>query len=94
MENMYICMYKILPCIYRWVSRLANIPVNPRDGSNFIQYSIDLYKRIRSAAERFFGSKSFIHPFIQKDSDKLAVTVTYMASVNIACIMIHLRYGI
>jgi len=61
MENMYICMYKILPCIYRWVSRLANIPVNPRDGSNLIQYSIDPYKRIRSAAERFFGSN---HPFI------------------------------
>jgi len=32
-----------------------NIPVNPRNGRRPRPYNLELYKRMRSAAERFFG---------------------------------------
>jgi len=40
----------------------ANIPVNPRNGRKQRPYNIELYKKMRSAVERFFGwLKSFNH---------------------------------
>jgi hypothetical protein len=32
-----------------------NIPVNPRNGRKPRQYNIELYRKMRSAVERFFG---------------------------------------
>jgi transposase len=37
-----------------------NIPVNPRNGRKHRPYNVELYKRMRSAVERFLGwIKSF-----------------------------------
>jgi len=68
-----------------------NIPVNPRDGGKPRPYNIELYRKMRSAVERFFGwLKSFRRIIIRYE--KLAST--YKALVTIASIIIHLRYGI
>jgi transposase len=65
--------------------------VNPRNGRKPRPYSIELYRRMRSAVERFFGwLKSFRRIIIRYE--KLAST--YKALVTIASIIIHLRYGI
>jgi len=69
----------------------ANIPVNPRNGRKQRPYNVELYKKMRSAVERFFGwLKSFRRIIIRYE--KLATT--YKAFINIASTIIHLRYGI
>jgi transposase len=68
-----------------------NIPVNPRNGRKPRPYSIELYRKIRSAVERFFGwLKSFRRITIRYER----LASTYKALVTIASIIIHLRYGI
>jgi transposase len=68
-----------------------NIPVNPRNGRKARAYSIELYRKIRSAVERFFGwLKSFRRITIRYER----LASTYKALVTIASIIIHLRYGI
>jgi transposase len=70
-----------------------NIPVNPRNGRKPRQYNIEieLYRRMRSAVERFFGwIKSFRRIIIRYER----LESTYKALVTIAPITIHLRYGI
>jgi transposase len=69
----------------------ANIPVNPRNGRKPKQYKVKLYKRMRSAVERFYGwLKSFRRIIIRYER----LAETYKAFINIACIIIHLRYGV
>jgi transposase len=66
-----------------------NIPVNPRNGRRPRPYNLELYKRMRSAVERFFGwLKSFRRMVIRYER----LAVTYRAFIKIACIMIHLRH--
>jgi transposase len=66
-----------------------NIPVNPRNGRRPRPYNLELYKRMRSAVERFFGwIKSFRRIVIRYER----LAVTYRAFIKIACIMIHLRH--
>jgi transposase len=68
-----------------------NIPVNPRNGRKQGPYSIELYRMMRSAVERFFGwLKSFRRIIL--GYERLAST--YRALVTIASIIIHQRYGI
>ena len=68
-----------------------NIPVNPRNGRKSRPYNIELYRRIRSVIERFFGwLKSFRRITIRYER----LASTYKALVTIASIIIHLRYGI
>jgi transposase len=67
-----------------------NIPVNPRNGRRPRPYNLELYKRMRSAVERFFGwIKSFRRIVIRYER----LAVTYRAFIKIACIMIHLRHS-
>ena len=69
----------------------ANIPVNPRNGRKPIQCDIETYRRMRSAVERFYGwLKSFRRIIVRYE--RLAATCK--ALITIACITIHLRYGI
>ena len=68
-----------------------DIPVNPRNGRKPRPYNVELYRRMRSAVERFFGwLKSFRRIILRYE--KLAST--YKALATIASIIIHLRYGI
>ena len=68
----------------------ANIPVNPRRGRKDRPYKLDLYRKMRSAVERFFGwLKSFRRIVIRYDR----LVEMYRAFVILACIMILLRYG-
>jgi transposase len=68
-----------------------NIPVNPRNGRKPRPYNVGLYRRMRSAVERFFGRiKSFRRIIIRYER----LESTYKALVTIASIIIHLRYGI
>jgi transposase len=68
-----------------------NIPVNPRNGRKPRPYNTELYGKMRSAVERFFGwLKSFRRIIIRYE--RLASTCK--ALVTIASIIIHLRYGI
>jgi transposase len=68
-----------------------NIPVNPRNGRKPRPYNVGLYRRMRSAVERFFGwIKSFRTIIIRYER----LESTYKALVTIASIIIHLRYGI
>jgi transposase len=68
-----------------------NIPVNPRNGRKPRPYNVELYRRMRSAVERFFGwLKSFRRIIIRYER----LESTYKAQVTIASIIIHLRYGI
>jgi len=68
-----------------------NIPVNPRNGRKPRPYNIELYRKMRSAVERFFGwLKSFRRIIIRYER----IASTYKALVTIASIIIHLRYGI
>jgi transposase len=68
-----------------------NIPVNPRNGRRPRPYNVGLYRRMRSAVERFFGwIKSFRRIIIRYER----LESTYKALVTIAPITIHLRYGI
>jgi transposase len=68
-----------------------NIPVNPRNGRRPRPYNVGLYRRMRSAVERFFGwIKSFRRIIIRYER----LESTYKALVTIASITIHLRYGI
>ena len=70
-----------------------NIPVNPRNGRRPRPYNVGLYRRMRSAVERFFGwIKSFTFRRIIIRYERLEST--YKALVTIASIIIHLRYGI
>jgi transposase len=65
-----------------------NIPVNPRKPR---PYNVELYGKMRSAVERFFGwLKSFRRIIIRYER----LASTYKALVTIASIIIHLRYGI
>jgi len=69
----------------------ANIPVNPRNGRKPKQYKVELYKRMRSTVERFYGwLKSFRRIIIRYERP----AETYKAFITIACIIIHLRYGV
>lgn len=69
----------------------ANIPVNPRNGRKPKPYDIKLYRKMRSAVERFYGwLKSFRRIIIRYER----LAITYRALINIACIIIHLRYGV
>jgi transposase len=68
-----------------------NIPVNPRNGRRPRPYNVEVYRRMRSAVERFFGwLKSFRRIVIRYER----LESTYKALVTIASIIIHLRYGI
>jgi transposase len=68
-----------------------NIPVNPRNGGRPRPYNVELYRRMRSAVERFFGwLKSFRRIIIRYER----LESTYKAQTTIASIIIHLRYGI
>jgi transposase len=68
-----------------------NIPVNPRNGRRTRPYNVELYRRMRSAVERFFGwLKSFRRIILRYER----LASTYKALVTIASIIIHLRYGI
>jgi transposase len=68
-----------------------NIPVNPRNGRRPRPYNVGLYRRMRSAVERFFGwIKSFRRTIIRYERPES----TYKTLVTIASIIIHLRYGI
>jgi transposase len=68
-----------------------NIPVNPRNGRKPRPYNVGLYRRMRSAVERFFGwIKSFRRIIVRYER----LESTYKALVTIASIIIHLRYGI
>jgi transposase len=69
----------------------ANIPVNPRNGRRSRPYEVELYRRIRSTVERFYGwLKSFRRITIRYER----LAMTYKAFINMACIIIHLRYGV
>jgi transposase len=66
-----------------------NIPVNPRNGRGPRPYNVELYRRMRPAAERFFGRiKSFRTIIIRYERPES----TYKAQTTIAPITIHLRY--
>jgi transposase len=68
-----------------------NIPVNPRNGRNPRPYNAELYRKMRSAVERFFGwLKTFRRITIRYER----LASTYKALLTIASIIIHLRYGI
>jgi transposase len=68
-----------------------NIPINPKNGRKARPYNTKLYRKIRSAVERFFGwLKSFRRITIRYER----LASTYKALVTIASIIIHLRYGI
>ena len=69
----------------------ANIPVNPRNGRKQRPYNVELYKKMKSTVERFFGWLKSSRRIIIR-YEKLAIT--YKAFINIASIIIHLRYGI
>ncbi len=69
----------------------ANIPVNPRNCRKPKQYNVELYKKMGSAVERFFGwLKSFRRIVLRYERP----ASTYKAPVTIASIIIYLRYGI
>lgn len=68
-----------------------NIPVNPRNGRKPKPYNVDMYRRMRSAVERFFAwIKSFKRIILRYDR----IATIYVAFVKLACIIIHLRMGI
>ncbi|MEM3061508.1 MAG: transposase [Candidatus Bathyarchaeia archaeon] len=62
-----------------------------RNGRKPKPYNIELYKRIRSAVERFYGWIKSLRRIVIR-YERLAIT--YKAFITIACIMIHLRYGV
>jgi transposase len=65
--------------------------VNPRNGGRPRPYNVGLYRRMRSAVERFFGwIKSFRRIIIRYER----LESTYKDQTTIALITIHLRYGI
>jgi transposase len=66
-----------------------NIPVNPRNGRRPRPYNLELYRRMRSAVERFSG---WLKPFRRIVIRYERLAVTYRAFINIACIIIHLRH--
>jgi transposase len=67
------------------------IEPNIRNGRRPRPYNVGLYRRMRSAVERFFGwIKSFRRIIIRYER----LESTYKALVTIASIIIHLRYGI
>jgi transposase len=69
----------------------ANIPINPRNGRKPKPYNQTTYKKMRSAAERFFAwIKSFRRITIRYER----LASTYKALATIASIIIHLRHGI
>jgi transposase len=62
--------------------------VNPRNGRGPRPYNIELYRKMRSAVERFFGwIKSFRRITIRYERPES----TYKTLVTIAPITIHLR---
>jgi transposase len=72
---------------------LESIGIEPniRNGRKIRPYNVGLYRRMRSAVERFFGwIKSFRRIIIRYER----LESTYKALVTIASIIIHLRYGI
>ena len=69
----------------------VNIQINSRNGRRPKPYNIEIYKKMRSAIEKFFGwIKSFRKIIIRYER----LAITYKAFIIIACIIIHLRYGI
>jgi transposase len=67
------------------------IEPNIRNGRRPRPYNIELYRRMRSAVERFLGwIKSFRRIIIRYER----LESTYKAQTTIASIIIHLRYGI
>jgi transposase len=68
-----------------------NIPVNPRNGRRTRPYNVELYRRMRSAVERFFR---WLKPSTRIILRYERLASTYKALVTIASIIIHLRYGI
>jgi transposase len=68
-----------------------DIEPNIRNGRRPRPYNIELYRRMRSAVERFFGwLKSFRRTIIRYERPES----TYKAQTTITPITIHLRYGI
>ena len=68
-----------------------NILVNPRNSRKPKPYNINIYKKMRSVVERFFAwIKSFRRIILRYDR----MATTYMAFINLACIIIYLRRGI
>jgi transposase len=68
-----------------------DIEPNIRNGRRPRPYNVGLYRRMRSAVERFFGwIKSFRRIIIRYER----LESTYKALITIASITIHLRYGI
>lgn len=69
----------------------ANIPINPRNGRKPKPYNLEIYKKMRSTIERFYGwIKSFRRIIIRYER----LAITFKAFIIIACIIIHLRYGV
>jgi transposase len=67
------------------------IPVYPRNCRKPRPYNIELYRKMRSAVERFFGwLESFRRIIIRYGR----LASTYKVLLTIASIIIHLRYGI
>jgi transposase len=72
---------------------LESIDIEPniRNGGRPRPYNVELYRRMRPAAERLFGRiKSFRRIIIRYERSEL----TYKTLTTIAPITIHLRYGI
>jgi transposase len=68
-----------------------NIPVNPRNGRKPRPYNVELYRRMRSAVERFFG---WLKPFRRIIVRYERLASTYKALATITSITIHIRYRI
>ncbi|MEM1574206.1 MAG: hypothetical protein QXY96_07015 [Candidatus Methanomethylicaceae archaeon] len=68
-----------------------NIPLTPRNGRKDIPYNIEIYKRMRSAIERFF---SFLKRFRRVIIRYEKLSIMYKAIITIASILIHLRIEI
>jgi transposase len=68
----------------------SNIPVNSMNGGKPSPYNIELYKRMRSAVERFFGwLKSFRRIILRYER----LAVTYRTFINIIIHLMHRHSG-
>mgnify|MGYP000030906457 CR=1 FL=1 len=61
------------------------------DGRKQRPYNAELYKKMKSTIERFFRQLESFRKIITR-YERLAIT--YKVFINIAYIIIHLRYGI
>ncbi len=65
-----------------------NIPVNPRNGRRPRHYNVELYRRVRSAVERFFALiKSFRRLAIRYER----LVEMFSAFMKVECIIIYIR---